>query len=86
MDLGLTGKAAAVAAASCGLGRAAAHALAAEGCAVALCGRDEVRVREAAEEVARATGARTLAVKADVGVAADCQAFVTRGGKPTASS
>jgi 3-oxoacyl-[acyl-carrier protein] reductase len=78
VDLGLTGKAAAVAAASRGLGRATAEALAAEGCAVALCGRDEGRVREAAEEVARATGARTLAVKADVGVAADCQAFVTR--------
>src|SRR5207237_1254393 len=42
------------------------------------CGRDEARVRQAAEEVARATGARTLAVKADVGVAADCHAFVTR--------
>jgi 3-oxoacyl-[acyl-carrier protein] reductase len=78
VDLGLTGKAAAVAAASRGLGRATAQALAAEGCAVALCGRDEGRVREAAEEIARATGARTLAVKADVGVAADCQAFVTR--------
>jgi 3-oxoacyl-[acyl-carrier protein] reductase len=35
-------------------------------------------VREAAEPVARATGARTLAVKADVGVAADCHAFVTQ--------
>ena len=78
MDLGLTGKAAAVAAASRGLGRAAAHALAAEGCAVALCGRDEGRVREAAEEITRATGARTLPVKADVGVAADCHAFVTQ--------
>ena len=78
MDLGLTGKAAAVAAASRGLGRAAAHALAAEGCAVALCGRDEARVREAAEAIARETGARTLAVKADVGVAADCRGFVTQ--------
>ena len=78
MDLGLTGKAAAVAAASRGLGRATAHALAAEGCAVALCGRDEARVREAAEQIARATGARTLAVKADVGVAAECHDFVTR--------
>jgi 3-oxoacyl-[acyl-carrier protein] reductase len=78
VDLGLKGRAAAVAAASRGLGRAAAHALAAEGCSVALCGRDEARVREAAEQIARATGARTLAVKADVGVAADCRAFVTR--------
>ena len=78
MDLGLKGKAAAVAAASRGLGRATAHALAAEGCAVALCGRDEARVREAADAIAQATGARTLAVKADVGVADDCRAFVAR--------
>ena len=78
MDLGLKGRAAAIAAASRGLGRATAQALAAEGCSVALCGRDEARVREAAEQIARATGARTLAVKADVGVAADCHAFVTR--------
>ena len=41
MDLGLKGHAAAVAAASRGLGRATAHALAAEGRSVALCGRDE---------------------------------------------
>ena len=78
MDLGLKGKAAAVAAASRGLGRATAHALAAEGCAVALCGRDEARVRESADAIAQATGARTLAVKADVGVAEDCRAFVAR--------
>ena len=78
MDLGLKGKAAAIAAASRGLGRATAQALAAEGCAVALCGRDEARVREAADAIAQATGARTLAVKADVGVAEDCRAFVAR--------
>ncbi len=76
MDLGLKGRAAAVAASSRGLGRAVARALAAEGCAVALCGRDEARIREAAESVARETGARTLPVVADVGVAADCRRFV----------
>src|SRR5512134_3526019 len=78
MDLGLKGRAAAVAAASKGLGRATARALAAEGASVAMCGRDEVRIREAAEAVAKETGARTLAVVADVGVAADCRAFVER--------
>jgi 3-oxoacyl-[acyl-carrier protein] reductase len=78
VDLGLTGRAAAVAASSRGLGRATAHALAAEGASVALCGRDEAKVREAAETIARETGARTLAVRADVGVAADCHAFVSR--------
>ncbi|MBI3932030.1 MAG: SDR family oxidoreductase [Acidobacteria bacterium] len=76
MDLGLEGRVAAVAAASRGLGRAVARALAAEGAAVAMCGRDEGRIREAAEAVARETGARTLAVVADVGNAADCRRFV----------
>jgi 3-oxoacyl-[acyl-carrier protein] reductase len=76
MDLGLKGKAAAVAAASRGLGRASARALAAEGASVALCGRDEARLREAADEIARETGAATLPVVADVSVAADCHRFV----------
>ncbi len=76
MDLGLRGRAAAVAASSRGLGRATARALAVEGASVALCGRDETRVREAADAIARETGARTLAVVADVGNAADCTRFV----------
>ena len=76
MDLGLKGRSAAVAAASRGLGRATASALAAEGCAVAMCGRDEARIREAAEAIAKQTGARTLPVVADVGSAADCARFV----------
>lgn len=76
MDLGLKGRAAAVAAASRGLGRACAEALAAEGAAVAVCGRDEARIREAAESIARQTGARTLAVVADVAIAEQCQSFV----------
>ncbi len=76
MDLGLQGRAAAVAASSRGLGRAVARALAAEGCSVAMCGRDEARIREAAAAVARETGSPTLPVVADVAVAADCQRFV----------
>jgi 3-oxoacyl-[acyl-carrier protein] reductase len=76
VDLELAGRAAAVAAASRGLGRATARALAAEGAAVAMCGRDRGRIAEAAEQVARETGARTLAVVADVGVAEDCRRFV----------
>ncbi|HMK93252.1 MAG TPA: SDR family oxidoreductase [Thermoleophilia bacterium] len=76
MNLGLEGRVAAVAAASRGLGRATAHALAAEGAAVAICGRDPERIRDAALEIARATGARTLAVTADVSLADDCRRFV----------
>jgi 3-oxoacyl-[acyl-carrier protein] reductase len=76
MDLGLKGRVAAVAAASRGLGRACAEALAAEGAAVAVCGRDEARIREAAADIAARTGARTLAFVADVAVPGECQAFV----------
>ena len=76
MELGLKGRAAAVAAASRGLGRATARALAAEGCGVAVCGRDAERIREAAAAIAGETGARTVPIAADVGVAADCRRFV----------
>ena len=78
MDLGLKGRVAAVAAASRGLGRASARALAAEGASVAICGRDEGRLRATADEIARETGARVLPVVADVGVAEQCAAFVER--------
>jgi 3-oxoacyl-[acyl-carrier protein] reductase len=51
MDLGISGRRAAVAASSSGLGLATASALAAEGARVAICGRDEVRVDSAAASV-----------------------------------
>jgi 3-oxoacyl-[acyl-carrier protein] reductase len=47
MDLGISGRTAAVAAASSGLGLASAVALANEGVRVAICGRDKDRVDEA---------------------------------------
>ena len=48
MDLGIAGKAALVTAASKGLGLGTASALAAEGCRVAINGRDERRLEAAA--------------------------------------
>ncbi|HEX9258612.1 MAG TPA: SDR family oxidoreductase [Acidimicrobiales bacterium] len=51
MDLGISGKRAAVAAASAGLGFASAAALAAEGARVAICGRDPDRIEEAAARI-----------------------------------
>jgi 3-oxoacyl-[acyl-carrier protein] reductase len=51
MDLGIAGKAALVTAASRGLGLATAAALAAEGCRVAITGRDEERLRAAAADL-----------------------------------
>ncbi len=51
MNLGITGRRAAVAAASRGLGLATARALAAEGVAVAICGRDAATVEAAAGSI-----------------------------------
>jgi 3-oxoacyl-[acyl-carrier protein] reductase len=66
MDLGLKGKRALVMAASRGLGYASARALAAEGCDLVVCSRDETRINEAAETIRRATGVRVHAIAADV--------------------
>lgn len=51
MDLGLTGRRAAVAAATSGLGYATAAALLAEGARVAICGSNQGRARAAAERL-----------------------------------
>lgn len=51
MDLGITGRRAAVAAASAGLGHASARALREAGCEVAICGRDRSRVEAAANDI-----------------------------------
>jgi 3-oxoacyl-[acyl-carrier protein] reductase len=51
MDLGITGRRAAVAGASAGLGFETARALANEGVAVAICGRDAGRITAAAEAI-----------------------------------
>ena len=51
MDLGIRGRKALVCAASKGLGRGCAEALAREGAAVTICARTEAAVREAAAEI-----------------------------------
>lgn len=66
MDFGLKGKRALVMAASRGLGFACARALAAEGCSLVVCSRDEGRIRAAAEVISRETGATVHAVASDV--------------------
>jgi 3-oxoacyl-[acyl-carrier protein] reductase len=71
VDLGLRGKVALVAASSRGLGRAIAEELAAEGARTVMCARDEARLRQAAQEVAAATGAAVLPVAADVSKTSD---------------
>ena len=65
MDLGIAGKTALVTAASKGLGRASALALAAEGARLVICARGEEALRATEAEI-RATGAEVLALVADV--------------------
>jgi 3-oxoacyl-[acyl-carrier protein] reductase len=80
MNLGLTDKVAIVTGSSRGLGLASARALAAEGCLVVLCARNEGRLTEAAHEVAALAGGgdRVLAVPADVSRGADLERLVAR--------
>lgn len=66
MDLRLTDKVAIVTGSSRGIGKAIATGLAAEGCQVTLCARDADDLEGTAVEL-RATGAKVLAVAADVG-------------------
>ena len=66
MDLGLNGKVAIVAAASKGLGKASALALAREGARVTICARTEADLHAAAEQIRGETGAEVLAVPADL--------------------
>jgi 3-oxoacyl-[acyl-carrier protein] reductase len=65
MDLGLTGKKAFITGGTQGIGLGIAHALAGEGAAVAVCGRDAVRL-EAAIDGLHATGATAYGFAADV--------------------
>lgn len=65
VDLGLRGRAAAVAASSRGLGRAIALELAAEGADVAICARGDEALHEVAREI-EATGVRSLALPLDL--------------------
>jgi len=66
MNLGLKGKNAVVFAASRGLGKGAALALAAEGARVAICARDMEALNKTAQEIVQATSAEVFAQQADV--------------------
>jgi 3-oxoacyl-[acyl-carrier protein] reductase len=76
MDLKLNDRVAAVAAASRGLGFAAALELAREGAAVAICSRDEQRVAEAAERINSETGSKVIGITADVSKAEQSRKFI----------
>lgn len=76
MDLGLKGKAAAVMAASEGIGRACARALAMEGADVAICGRREDVLRSTAKALADESGRHVVPIVADVSDPLDVERFV----------
>ena len=75
MDFGIKGQTAVVAAASKGLGRACAIALAQEGVNVALFARDLDALNETAE-AARSAGAQALVIQADVTQTAQLQRVI----------
>jgi 3-oxoacyl-[acyl-carrier protein] reductase len=66
MDLKLNGKKAFVTGASRGLGYATALALAKEGCKVAINGRDEAKIKAAAEMITKETGSQVIGLAGDV--------------------
>lgn len=78
MELGIRGKVAVVAAASQGIGKAIARALAEEGARVAICARTKATLEAAADEIARATGAEIFSMPVDVTVADQVHEFVQR--------
>lgn len=84
MDLGLKGRTAMIAAASKGLGKACALALAQEGCRVSICSRDAENLKKAVEEIS--AHGEVTAIAADVstlpGLESWHQATVDAFGEP----
>lgn len=70
MDLGIAGKVVFFTGGSKGMGRDAAHMLAAEGCKVAIVARTKTDIDEAVESITNA-GGTAMGVVADIGVVAD---------------
>jgi 3-oxoacyl-[acyl-carrier protein] reductase len=76
MDLGLRDKVALVLAASKGIGRASATALAAEGAHVTIGARGAQALERTAQEIQHTTGSRVLAIPTDVTKRQDVEAIV----------
>jgi 3-oxoacyl-[acyl-carrier protein] reductase len=82
MDLGIAGRKAIVCASSRGLGKACARALAEAGCEVVINGRGPKKLEAAAEEIAKATGAKVIPVIADVATPQGQQALLAACPQP----
>jgi NAD(P)-dependent dehydrogenase (short-subunit alcohol dehydrogenase family) len=76
MDLGISGKVAAITGGSVGIGLAIAQGLAAEGVNLAICARDEERITRVAKTISEEFGVRTVGVSADVSRVEDVNRFV----------
>jgi NAD(P)-dependent dehydrogenase (short-subunit alcohol dehydrogenase family) len=79
MDLKLTGKTALVTGGSEGIGKGIALALAREGVDVAICARREQPLEAAANEIAKESGRKILAITADLTKDDDAKKFVAQG-------
>lgn len=78
MDLELKDKVAVISGGSIGIGLAVAEGLAQEGVHLALCARNEERLRERASEISRKYGVKAIGVAADVSRADDITRFVSQ--------
>ena len=82
MELGLTNKVALVPASSKGIGLGVAKVLAAEGCKIVLCSRDQESISKAGVSIMKETGNRdVLSVKADVSSKPDVDRLVDEATK-----
>ena len=77
MDLQLKDKVAAIGGGSVGIGLAVAEGLAKEGVHLALCARNEERVKAKAKEISDRYGIKAIGISADVSKAEDINRFVT---------
>jgi 3-oxoacyl-[acyl-carrier protein] reductase len=76
LDTKITDKVAVIFAASKGLGKACAAALAREGCRVAICSRDKNRISQAAQDIINATGSEVFSYVVDVERSQDIKDFI----------
>lgn len=76
MDLQLQGKVAVITGGSIGIGKAVAEEFAKEGVHLALCARNEERVRKVAQELSETYGIQALGMACDVAKKEDIEQFV----------
>lgn len=77
MDLNLTGRVAVITGPAKGMGAAVTRAFAAEGCKLALIGRDTAAIEPVAAEI-RAKGAQAIVIACDITRGSDCEAAIAQ--------